>query len=83
MAILAAAGAILASAGAILAAAVLLTASLTVVESGAVLRSGCGDQDAAVAQLSPGDPVEIRFALAGESGACYKVTSNLHGLTAA
>ena len=37
------------------------------------LREGCEAGDKVVARLSRGDPVQIRFAVAGGSGACYKV----------
>lgn len=37
------------------------------------LRQGCDAQDRVIAHLRAGDPVEIRFALAGGSGTCYKV----------
>ena len=38
------------------------------------LRAGCSAEDRVIAHLGKGDRVEIRFALAGESGTCYKVT---------
>lgn len=37
------------------------------------LRDGCEESDRVVAHLNRGDPVQIRFALAGGSGTCYKV----------
>ncbi len=38
------------------------------------LRTGCSDGAAEVARLSKGDPVKIRFALAGSRQPCYSVT---------
>jgi len=40
----------------------------------AVLRSGCGEADDAVATLAKGTQVKIRFALAGTPKPCYAVT---------
>ncbi len=37
------------------------------------LRKGCGTDEPVVAHLNRGDPVEIRFRLAGSGGGCYKV----------
>jgi len=37
------------------------------------LRAGCDSSDTVLAVLRKGDPVEIRFALAGAGGACYKI----------
>ena len=43
------------------------------------LRSGCADTDAVVARLHAGDPVQIKFALAGEKQPCYVVTATVDG----
>ena len=43
------------------------------VVSDVALRAGCDPEDEKLASVSRGDAVEIRFALAGGSGACYKV----------
>ncbi len=45
------------------------------------LRKGCDAEDTTVACLHKGDPVEIRFALAGGSGTCYKVSVQSEGKT--
>ncbi len=37
------------------------------------LRRGCAPDEPVVAHLKRGDPVEIRFRLAGSGGGCYKV----------
>jgi tetratricopeptide (TPR) repeat protein len=40
---------------------------------GAVVRTGCEAGDRAVARLQGGESVEVRFAVTGETGTCYKV----------
>jgi hypothetical protein len=50
-----------------------LAASYTVKDEQFALRAGCDSTEKVVAQVRRGDPVEVRFALAGEEGACYKV----------
>jgi len=37
------------------------------------LRKGCNAGESVIVHLHKGDPVEIRFALAGENGTCYKI----------
>lgn len=43
------------------------------------LRDGCGEDADVLATLDAGAPVQIRFALAGESVPCYKVTVEAAG----
>src|SRR5258707_4109664 len=43
------------------------------------LRSGCGESDAVVARLHTGDPVQVKFALAGASQPCYVVSATVDG----
>jgi tetratricopeptide (TPR) repeat protein len=43
------------------------------------LRSGCGASDSVVANLPAGQQVEVRFALNGDGGACYKVAVEVDG----
>ncbi len=43
------------------------------------LRSGCGESDAVVARLHAGDPVQVKFALAGEKQPCYVVSATVDG----
>jgi tetratricopeptide (TPR) repeat protein len=43
------------------------------------LRDGCSADDSVLATLDAGAPVKIRFALAGESTPCYKVTVETAG----
>ena len=38
-----------------------------------MVRAGCGASEKPVAEVRRGDRVDIRFALAGETGMCYKV----------
>jgi hypothetical protein len=45
------------------------------------LRAGCDAGDRVIATLHAGDPVEIRFALAGSGGGCYKVNVVSDGQT--
>ncbi len=45
------------------------------------LREGCDAGDRVVATLHAGDPVDIRFALAGSGGGCYKVNVVSEGQT--
>lgn len=56
----------------------------TVKDDGAVLRAGCAESAEQVAPLKPGQPVKIRFALAGSgggapSGPCYAVSVEIEG----
>ncbi|MBK5290386.1 MAG: hypothetical protein JJE04_01665 [Acidobacteriia bacterium] len=60
----------------------LLAAAAThAVVSDVALRSGCDPEDTPLATVSRGDAVEIRFALAGGSGACYNVSVDSGGKT--
>src|SRR5947207_12449039 len=43
------------------------------------LRSGCGESDPVVARLHAGDPVQIKFALAGDKQVCYVVSAKVDG----
>lgn len=43
------------------------------------LRSGCSENDPVVAKLHAGDPVQLKFALAGSSEACYVVSATVDG----
>jgi hypothetical protein len=45
------------------------------------LRDGCSSDSDVVAKLDAGAPVKIRYALAGESVPCYKVTVEIAGKT--
>ncbi|MBA3974711.1 MAG: hypothetical protein C0504_10915 [Candidatus Solibacter sp.] len=51
----------------------LLAAPPQVGPGGAVLREGCDQSSAGIAQLAPGTGVSIRFSMNGELGVCYKV----------
>src|SRR4029077_20356778 len=43
------------------------------------LRSGCAERDPVVARLHAGDPVRIKFSLAGASQPCYVVSATVDG----
>ena len=43
------------------------------------LRSGCADTDPVIARLHAGDPVRIKFSLAGASQPCYVVSATVDG----
>lgn len=43
------------------------------------LRSGCSPGDPVVAKLRAGDPVRVKFALAGEAQACFVVSATVDG----
>ena len=45
------------------------------------LRSGCSESAAVVARLHAGDPVQIKFSLAGGTQACYVVSAVVDGKT--
>lgn len=47
------------------------------VKDTATLRSGCGADDDAIVTVRPGEPLTIRFRLAGEG--CYKVAAQVDG----
>lgn len=51
------------------------------VKDTATLRSGCSADDDAISTLQPGEPLTIRFRLAGEAAACYKVAATTDGKT--
>jgi len=60
--------------------AILLFAStLAVKQDQAPLRSGCEARDEVVAALPAGSPIEIRFAMTGDTETCYKVTATVNG----
>lgn len=54
---------------------VLLILAISIKQGGTRLLNSCSPDADAVATLAQGEPVEIRFSLAGELGACYKVTT--------
>jgi len=56
-----------------------LAAAHTVSRDATPLRVSCDGASEAVAQLKPGDPVSIRYALASEDGPCYKVAAESAG----
>ncbi len=43
------------------------------------LRSGCAENDPVVAKLRAGEPVQLKFALAGGAEACYVVSTKVDG----
>jgi hypothetical protein len=51
------------------------------VKDTATLRNGCGASDDSIVTLAPGEPLTIRFRLAGEAGPCYKVAAQADGKT--
>jgi hypothetical protein len=55
------------------------SSSVAVKQDQAVLRSGCETRDEAVASMPAGNPVEIRFAVAGGADTCYKVSTTVGG----
>ena len=57
--------------------AVLLLLAAAIRDPGATLRAACDTSAEIVAHLPPAQPVEIKFALAGEG--CYKITTTLDG----
>ncbi|MSV35724.1 MAG: hypothetical protein EXQ47_09020 [Bryobacterales bacterium] len=56
-----------------------LLLSASVKEGGALLRTGCAPDSPAVAELQAGTPVQLRFAVNGESVPCYKVVAEMGG----
>jgi hypothetical protein len=50
-------------------------------EAATPLRDGCSADSSVLATLDAGEPVKIRYALAGESVPCYKVTIDTGGKT--
>src|SRR6266446_4371441 len=55
--------------------------ALTVKEDRAPLRSGCAVDSNVVATLPAGASLTVRYALSGESTACYKVAAEVGGKT--
>ena len=53
----------------------LALASVTLREAVYPLRDGCAAGDKAIAELHQGDEVRIKFAIAGDGGGCFKVTT--------
>jgi hypothetical protein len=47
----------------------------------APLREGCDSAEPVVAYLAKGDPLDLRFAVAGAAGGCYKVVARTDGRT--
>ena len=64
---------------AILTTVLLLAAAQTVKVDQFPLRSGCGESAPVVAKLHAGDPVQVKFALAGGTQACYVVSAIVDG----
>lgn len=58
-----------------------LLLAISVKQDGTHLRSGCAADEETVATLASGTSVTIRYALAGESTPCYKVTVDSGGKT--
>jgi tetratricopeptide (TPR) repeat protein len=54
-------------------------AAVSVKEDGTALRSGCADDAPVMQQLAAGSPIELRFALSGETVPCYKVAVEVGG----
>ena len=55
--------------------ALLALASVTIKDAQFPLRAGCSSDDSQIAELKRGEPVEIRFAINGDAGLCYKVST--------
>ena len=60
---------------------VLFLLSASVAFDGAALRPTCDPYDTALAELKAGDAVEIRHAMTGDAGPCYKVAVTTGGRT--
>ena len=58
-----------------------LLLSASVKEEHAQLRSGCYADSQAVATLEIGAPLTIRYSMAGDNAACYKVAVESEGKT--
>jgi len=56
-------------------------ASYAVSVDGLPLRDGCDAGEPVIAHLQKGDPVDVRFRLAGSGGACFKVSVESGGKT--
>lgn len=61
----------------------LLFAAVTIRADGTVLRTGCAGDAEQVALLQGGQTAEVKFALAGADGPCYKVAVQVDGRTVA
>ncbi len=59
----------------------LLLFALTVKPEGAVLRTGCSEDDSEIVRLAAGVPVTVKFALTGETAPCYKISAVIAGKT--
>ena len=57
----------------------LAAATQTVKSDNYPLRSGCEQGDRVIAQLHSGDPVKIKFSLAGAAQPCYVVSATVDG----
>lgn len=58
---------------------VLFAVSGATLTTESVVRSGCGDEETQVAKLPAGVQVEVRSAMSGGSGTCYKITATVDG----
>ncbi|MDP8988457.1 MAG: hypothetical protein M3N41_00050 [Acidobacteriota bacterium] len=56
-----------------------LLLAVSVKEDNTVLRSGCSGDAPQVASLPAGTPLQLRFALSGESVPCYKIAAEVGG----
>jgi len=56
-----------------------LLLAVSVKEDNTALRSGCSGDAPLVASLPAGTPLQLRFALSGESVPCYKIAAQLGG----
>jgi tetratricopeptide (TPR) repeat protein len=59
----------------------LAAAAQTVTVDQYPLRSGCSEADPVVARLHAGDPVQVRFSLAGGTQPCFVVSATVDGKT--
>src|SRR5580700_417462 len=59
----------------------LAAAAQTVTVDQYPLRSGCSEGDPVVAKLRAGDPVQVRFSLAGGTQPCFVVSATVDGKT--
>ncbi|MFN7937641.1 MAG: hypothetical protein U0R19_30205 [Bryobacteraceae bacterium] len=57
----------------------LLAVTAATLQTEAVLRTGCDADETALATLPAGAQVEVRSALSGGSGTCYKIVTTLDG----
>jgi tetratricopeptide (TPR) repeat protein len=61
--------------------AVLLALSAATVTTDSVVRSGCESDDRELARLPAGASVEVRSALSGGAGTCFKIVATVDGKT--